>query len=88
LVARVVWDHEVAGSSPVSPTKCPRSETDITTGFEPVSGGSNPSEGTKKIRGHRIVVNTSVFQTDNRSSTLLARSNVWARSSVGRAVAS
>lgn len=25
---------------------CPRSETDITTGFEPVNGGSSPSEGT------------------------------------------
>ncbi len=37
---------ELACGEFVEPPNCPRSETDITTGFEPVIGGSNPSEGT------------------------------------------
>lgn len=43
----------------ITPTQCSRGEMDITTGFEPVIGGSNPSESTK-VKVYDIVFSVRV----------------------------
>ena len=77
MVARVVWDHEAAGSSPATPTNINMREW--------LSGRASPCQGERRefesrlpLQNMRVWFNgrTSAFQAEHKGSIPFTRSNM------------